>query len=81
MLEKTDYIYGIRAVIEAIESGKEIDKVLVRKDLKGDLARELMEVVKYVMNAIHHALNVKEIQKLAQIAKMVYIRNLCVDII
>jgi 23S rRNA (guanosine2251-2'-O)-methyltransferase len=46
MLEKTDYIFGIRAVIEAIEAGKEIDKVLVRKELRGDLARELMEVIK-----------------------------------
>lgn len=46
MLEPTDYIYGIRTVIEAIESGKEIDKVLFCKDLKGDLARELMDTVK-----------------------------------
>jgi 23S rRNA (guanosine2251-2'-O)-methyltransferase len=46
MLEKEDYIFGIRAVIEAIEAGKEIDKVLVNRDLKGDLARELMTVIK-----------------------------------
>lgn len=46
MLEKTDYVYGLRAVIEAIESGQEIDKVLVSKDLKGDLARELMQTIK-----------------------------------
>lgn len=46
MLEKSDYIYGIRAVIEAVESGKEIDKVLVNRDLHGDLARELMQVLK-----------------------------------
>ncbi len=38
MLEKTDYIYGIRAVIEAVESGKEIDKIFIAKDLQGDLA-------------------------------------------
>lgn len=37
-----DYIFGIRAVIEAIESGKSIDKVLVRRDLDNDLSRELM---------------------------------------
>lgn len=37
-----DYIFGIRAVIEAIEAGKSIDKVLVRKDLAGDLAKELL---------------------------------------
>lgn len=41
-----DYIFGIRAVIEAIESGKSIDKVMIRKDLGGDLARELMAVIK-----------------------------------
>lgn len=46
MLEKDDYIFGIRAVIEAIEAGKEIDKVMVNRDLKGDLARELMETIK-----------------------------------
>lgn len=41
-----DYIFGIRAVIEAIESGKNIDKVLVRRELNGDLAKELFAVVK-----------------------------------
>lgn len=41
-----DYIFGIRAVIEAIEAGKSIDKVLVRKDLSGDLARELFSKIK-----------------------------------
>lgn len=46
MLEKSDYIYGIRAVIEAVESGREIDKVFVNRDLRGDLARELMGVLK-----------------------------------
>lgn len=42
----SDYIFGIRAVIEAIESGKSIDKVLIRKDLGGDLARELFAKIK-----------------------------------
>lgn len=41
-MKKEDYIFGIRAVIEAVEAGKNIDKVLVRKDLNGDLGRELM---------------------------------------
>jgi 23S rRNA (guanosine2251-2'-O)-methyltransferase len=41
-MKKEDYIFGIRAVIEAVESGKSIDKVLVRKDLSGDLSKELM---------------------------------------
>lgn len=41
MEKKSDYIFGIRAVTEALEAGKSIDKVLVRKDLGGELAREL----------------------------------------
>lgn len=44
MLDKNEYIYGLRAVIEAIESGRDIDKVLVRKDLSGDLARDFFDV-------------------------------------
>lgn len=43
---KDNYIFGIRAVIEALESGKSIDKVLVRKDLGGDLAKELFSKLK-----------------------------------
>lgn len=46
MKNNTDYIFGIRAVIEAIEAGKSIDKVLVRKDLSGDLSRELFGIMK-----------------------------------
>lgn len=45
-MDKNDYIYGIRPVIEAIEAGKDIDKVLVKKDLSGDLINELYELVK-----------------------------------
>lgn len=45
-MEKTDYIFGIRAVIEAIEAGRSIDKVLVRRDFTGDLARELYAKIK-----------------------------------
>lgn len=45
-MEKSDYIYGIRAVIEAIEAGKTIDKVFVRKDLGSDLAGELFDVMR-----------------------------------
>ena len=41
MPPKTDFIFGIRAVIEAIEAGKDIDRVLVKKDLQSELAREL----------------------------------------
>lgn len=46
MKEDKDYIFGIRAVIEAIKSGKQIDKVMIRSGLKGELFFELIELVK-----------------------------------
>ncbi len=36
-----DMIFGIRAVLEAIEAGKEIDKILIRRDMTSELSREL----------------------------------------
>jgi len=45
-MNKNDYIFGIRAVIEAIEAGKQIDKLLIKKDLHGPLAEELMALVR-----------------------------------
>lgn len=44
--EEKNYIYGIRSIIEAIESGEEIDKILIRNNLNGDLYRELSVLVK-----------------------------------
>ena len=41
-----NYIYGIRAVIEAIEAGKNIDKILLRRDLTGELSKELISKIR-----------------------------------
>ena len=46
MIEKDQYRFGIRAVIEAIQSGKEIDKLLIKKDINGELISELFALVK-----------------------------------
>lgn len=46
MIEKNEMIFGVRAVIEAIQAGKEIDKVLVKKDIQSDLSKELFAVLK-----------------------------------
>lgn len=46
MIDKSQVVFGIRAVIEAIESGKQVDKVLMKKDLGGELARELLSVAR-----------------------------------
>lgn len=36
-------IFGIRAVIEAIEAGKTLDKILIRRDMSSALGRELTD--------------------------------------
>lgn len=41
-----DYIFGIRAVIEAIQAGKDIDRVYIKKDLSGELASELFDLMR-----------------------------------
>src|SRR5574344_384653 len=46
MIDKNEMIFGVRAVIEAIQAGKEIDKILVKRDLQSDLSKELFEALK-----------------------------------
>ncbi|MEW7279918.1 23S rRNA (guanosine(2251)-2'-O)-methyltransferase RlmB [Aquimarina sp. 2201CG1-2-11] len=45
-MKNDSLIFGIRAIVEAINSGKTIDKLFIQKGLQGDLARELMQLVK-----------------------------------
>lgn len=45
-MEKSDYIFGIRPVLEAIEAGKSIDKIYIRRELSGSLIKELLEQAK-----------------------------------
>jgi 23S rRNA (guanosine2251-2'-O)-methyltransferase len=40
--DKGDFIYGTRVVLEAIDAGKEIEKVLIQKDLRNDLIKQLI---------------------------------------
>ena len=36
-----EFIYGLRPLIEAVESGREIERVYIRKNLQGELYRQL----------------------------------------
>ncbi|WP_347922611.1 23S rRNA (guanosine(2251)-2'-O)-methyltransferase RlmB [Pontimicrobium sp. SW4] len=50
-MEKETKIFGIRAIIEAINSGETIDKVFIQKGLKGELFFELDKLLrKYSIN-------------------------------
>ena len=42
MLKESDCIFGLRAVIEAVRAGKQIDRLLVKQGLQGALYHELM---------------------------------------
>ena len=45
-MEKDNQIFGIRAIIEAINAKKEIYKVFVQKEAQGDLMQDLMKTMK-----------------------------------
>ncbi len=45
-MQKPTQIYGIRAVIEAINAGEAIDKIFIQKGLKGDLSKELEGLIR-----------------------------------
>ncbi len=46
MENNTTKIFGLRAIIEAINSGKDIEKVYLQKEIKGALAQELNGLIK-----------------------------------
>lgn len=45
-MAKDNFIYGIRPVIEAVKSGKEIDKILIQAGLKGEGIRQLQHLIR-----------------------------------
>ena len=40
MVNSNEMIFGVRAVLEALEAGKEVDKILVKRDIQSELSRE-----------------------------------------
>lgn len=45
-MESSDFIFGIHPVIEAIEAGRAIDKIFVKKDLNSELAIRLTQLAR-----------------------------------
>ena len=43
MIDKAQYIYGIHAVLEALDAGKDIDKILLSKTLNDQTAHEIAD--------------------------------------
>jgi 23S rRNA (guanosine2251-2'-O)-methyltransferase len=61
MQKETDCIFGLRAVIEAIRAGKQIDRLLVKQGLQGTLYHELMTEVK-THNIVYQIVPVERIE-------------------
>lgn len=45
-MNNKSYIFGTRAVIEAIRSGRDLDKIFIQSGLNNDLVRELIQLAK-----------------------------------
>ena len=45
-MQEKEMIFGIRAVMEAVEAGKDIDKVMVKRELSGDLFMDLQQLLR-----------------------------------
>jgi 23S rRNA (guanosine2251-2'-O)-methyltransferase len=45
MAKKENFIFGIHAVLEAVQAGKDLDKVLVRRGAGSDLLKKLLGVL------------------------------------
>lgn len=45
-MEANEYIFGLHAVIEAIEAGRDIDKILVKKDIHSEMAARLHDLAR-----------------------------------
>lgn len=45
-VKENTMVFGIRAVIEAVNAGKDFDRILLRRDMSSAIARELQEALK-----------------------------------
>ena len=46
MIDKSQYIYGIHAVLEALDAGQDIDKILLSKTLNAETAQKISDMAR-----------------------------------
>jgi 23S rRNA (guanosine2251-2'-O)-methyltransferase len=61
--ENDNMIFGLRPIIEALKSGKEIDKLLVQNGLKNELFGEMMSLLKK-HNVVYQYVPVEKLNRL-----------------
>ena len=72
-MENSEFVFGIRPVIEAIKSGKEIERILVQKEVGGSTVIELLQL------AVKHNVPVVKVpvDKLNRITRKVHQGVIC----
>lgn len=65
MIDKNQFIYGIHAVLEAIDAGKDIDKILLSKTLNATTAQEIIDRAR----ALHVPVQRVPVQKIDRITR------------
>jgi|AntRauTorckE6833_2_1112554.scaffolds.fasta_scaffold01610_7 23S rRNA (guanosine2251-2'-O)-methyltransferase len=45
-MKQTEYIFGIRPIEEALEQGREIEKIVFQKNLRGEASQKLMQAAR-----------------------------------
>lgn len=63
-MEKENNIFGIRAVIEAVESGASVNKILIQKEVKSPLMKELLNLL-HAKNISYNFVPAERLQKFA----------------
>lgn len=53
-MDNKDMIFGTRAVMEAIDAGRELDKILIQSGLKNDLVSELLDKARGLRIPVQH---------------------------
>jgi 23S rRNA (guanosine2251-2'-O)-methyltransferase len=61
--ENDNMIFGLRPIIEALKSGKQIDKLLVQNGLKNELFGEMMSLLKK-HNVVYQYVPVEKLNRL-----------------
>lgn len=64
-MEKEDYIYGTRTIIEAIRTGRFIERVLIRKGIENELFSELFQLIRQ-NNIPHQSVPVEKINRITR---------------
>jgi len=64
-MNKDDYIFGTRSIMEAISKGKQIEKVLIKKGLRNELFHELFSQIK-TKNIFYQFVPIEKINKITR---------------